>query len=408
MVATTMRRVRERSPTAEFLLLSYYPKADRKLSEGASLQVDNVVPKALLVIYMPFAFLVWLTGLVRLRWPDALLPGPVRRLRACRALLDVSGISFHDGRLGVLIYNVFCIWPALLMKVPVVHLSQARGPFKHPLNRLLSKLFLSACRHSYARGRITAELMAELGLAPHKWSEAADIAFSFRDGDSLTVEGEAETQAALARIQDAKAQGRTVVAVSPSSVVLGKTEKAQIDYLGILARAVRHLQASGRDVIVLPNATRAGQSGLRNNDIPVIEALRERLEESGDGETDAVIWITHDLNTDGIRSLIASCELLITSRFHAMVAGLSLQTPVFVVGWSHKYEEVLEMFGCSEDAIDFASLDAGLLPALDRMIAACPERRKRIAAALPDVQASSLRQFEQLQERLFGRDGRSA
>ncbi|MCC5982597.1 MAG: polysaccharide pyruvyl transferase family protein [Oceanicaulis sp.] len=394
MVCTTMARVREKTPDSRFVLMSYYPAADRKLAAGADhVTVDNAIPRMLLLVYMPFAMLVWLFGLVRLRFPDSLMPARVRRLRACKALLDVSGISFHDGRIGVLIYNVFCIWPALLMKVPVIHLSQARGPFNNPLNKLLSKLFLSACTMSWARGRVTAQYMRELGLPEDRWGEAADIAFSFRDGNSITTENPERSAALLVGLEAAKTGGKLVVGVSPSSVVLAKTEKLGIDYPAHFARLVTHLVASGHHVVLLPNATREGGEGLRNNDIPVLVMVHERLSPEVRA---AVSLVDFDVNTDTIRAIISSCVLLVTSRFHAMVAGLSLVVPVFVVGWSHKYGEVLEMFDCPDDAIDFAGLSEGLIPAVDTMLTAREDRAARIAKALPRVQSSSLRQFEVL------------
>ena len=83
------------------------------------------------------ATIAGLTAALRIH---AALPGPVRRLRACSALFDVSGISFHDGRLAIVAYNVFCIWPALLLGVPVLHLSQAMGPFRNRVNRAFGAL----------------------------------------------------------------------------------------------------------------------------------------------------------------------------------------------------------------------------------------------------------------------------
>lgn len=397
MVVTTIGRIRERDPDARFVLMSYYPGADRKLAEGAGVVVDNASPASLLLRYMPFALVCWVAGLVRVRWPDALLPAAARRLRACAGLLDVSGISFHDGRLGVLVYNVFCIWPALLLGVPVVHLSQARGPFAHAANRVLARHFLGACRHSFARGSATAAHMEELGLPRDRWSIAADIAFSFRAGDSLTNEGAAEAGPVLAALAAAVAAGRRVVAISPSSVVLGKTRGAGIDYVGILARAMERLHAAGCYLVVLPNATRAGGTGLRNNDIPVIQSIRDRLPEPLRTDQSAIGWVTFDVNTDVIRRLVEPCDLVVTSRFHAMVAGLSVGTPVFVIGWSHKYGEVLEMFGCEQDAIDFAHLDADLERAIDAALERSGETRARVIASRSEVEASSIAQFDALE-----------
>ncbi len=392
MVVTTMGRVREALPEASFLILSYYPAADRRLAADArDIAVDDATPPTLLLLHFPFALLCWLFRKVGIRLPSDILPGPVRRLRACSALFDVSGISFHDGRLAIVAYNVFCIWPALLLGVPVFRLSQAMGPFRNPVNRISARWFLGACRHSYARGRITAEHVATLGLSPGRSSTAADVAFSFRPGDSITRENDdkvAALQSELAHIKDA---GNRIIALSPSSVVL---KKAGILYVDLLARAAAHLHGLGHHVLVLPNATRAGGEGARNNDFVVIAQLRQAAERAGSGvDPTRILWVDFDLNTDSIRKLIGACDLLVTSRFHAMVAGLALAVPTFVIGWSHKYEEVLELFGCADDAIDFTAMHDTLLAEIDRRLDRLDERHARIAAALPQVAASSRQQF---------------
>lgn len=396
MVVTTMGRIRETLPDAAFLILSYYPAADRRLAGDArtAVTVDDATPPTLLLLHFPFALLCWLFRKVGVRLPDGLLPGPVRRLRACSALFDVSGISFHDGRLAIVAYNVFCIWPALLLGVPVLHLSQAMGPFRNRINRLSARWFLGACRHSFARGRLTAGHVAALGLPAERWSTAADVAFSFRPGDSITRENDDRVAALHAELARVKAEGRKIVALSPSSVVLAKTGEAGIPYVDLLAKAAAHLHGLGHHILVLPNATRAGGEGARNNDFFVIAQLRQAMEREGSGVDPArVSWVDFDLNTDSIRKLVGECDLLVTSRFHAMVAGLALAVPTFVIGWSHKYEEVLELFGCEDDAIDFAAMRDTLLPQIDRMLAGLDERHARIAAALPQVVASSRRQF---------------
>lgn len=390
MVATTIGRLREQSPDAAFTILSYYPDEDRRLLEGrgSELSVESATPLAVLVLHLPFALACWVLRAIGIRLPDAVLPPALRRLRASRALFDVSGISFHDGRLAVVAYNALCILPALLLDVPVLHLSQARGPFRNPVNRLLARHLLGACRQSFARGSITAGHMAELGLPAHRWSLAADVAFSFQPGDSLSQENDARVSAIHAALVEHRRAGRTVVALSPSSVVFGKAGSAYVD---ILARAAAHLGRLGHHVLVLPNATRAGSTGPRNNDLVVIAALRRAIGEAG---ANAISWVDFDLNTDSIRRLIGTCDLLITSRFHAMVAGLALCVPTFVIGWSHKYAEVLEQFGCAEDSIDFAALDQTLLEEIDIRLSRLADTRARICQALPTVVASSRRQFE--------------
>lgn len=395
MVVTAIGEVRERDPGARFLLLSYLPSADRELLADDGVTVVDAAPARALLVHVPFALVCWLLRRVGLRWPDTLLPAAVRALRRTRALFDVSGISFHDGRLAVVAYNVVCVWPALLLGVPVVRLSQAMGPFQQPLNRLPARWITRASHHSYARGRLTAAYLQELGVPDEAWSVAADVAFAYREEYSLTDEHAAEVEAVARTIAASRSEGRGVAALVPSSLVFQKLAAGGEDYVEILADVVAHLRNRGLAIVVVPNATRAGSDSLRNNDIVVVERLRERVMEQGSaGSSPQVAFVDFDLNTAGIRRLLAGCELVVTSRFHAMVAGLALGIPTVVMGWSHKYEEVLEMFGCAEHAIDATQAGDGLHAMIDRLLDDGGETRKRIGAALPGVVASSRSQFE--------------
>lgn len=394
MVVTTIGRLRERNPDARFHILSYFAREDRRLVNDPAIVVDDASPATLLLLHLPFALLCWGTRHLGLHLPDAILPTGVRRLRACKALLDVSGISFHDGRLPVTAYNVVCNWPALLLGVPVWRLSQAMGPFANPVNRWWAKRIMAHCAQSFARGRLTAAYAQGLGLPDDRWSIAADVAFSFQPSDSLTHESEAEVGQLVSRLRSLKAAGATIVAITPSSLVAKKAERSGGDYVSLIVSLIDQLHAKDCHVLVVPNATRAGSDKARNNDLVVIAALKQALETEGRSKTQNVSWVLYDLNTKSIRALIGQCDLLITSRFHAMVAALALTVPTLVIGWSHKYREVLEMFGCEGDAVDFAAAGNGMAEAVDRMLAERAQKRARIAQSLPAVIASSRRQFD--------------
>ena len=51
-----------------------------------------------------------------------------------------------------------------------------------------------------------------------------------------------------------------------------------------------------------------------------------------------------ELEAGVLRCLIAKMDILIASRFHAIISAMSAGVPAVVVGWSHKYAEVLAPF----------------------------------------------------------------
>lgn len=393
MVTTTIGRIRERDPGATFVVFSYFPDHDRALVTDPAVQVVDARPVQTLV-HGVFGLVDTVARRLGRRLPDRLMPRPVRTLQACRALFDVSGISFHDGRLAVVAYNVMCLWPAMLLGVPVVRLSQAMGPFRHPLNRLPARWMTRQAVHTYARGGHTAAHMRALGVPNDSWSIAPDVAFAYQPGDSRTTENDDAVGQLHTRLSAVNDQGRAVVGLVPSSLVWSKTSAEGGDYVALLATVVTALHQRGIHVLVMPNATRASSESLRNNDIAVIRELRNRLDADPGIDTSALSWVDFDLNTASIRALVGSCTVLITSRFHAMVAALALGVPPLVMGWSHKYDEVLEMFGCADLAVDFTVAERDLIPLLDHLLAEHSAVRERILAELPAVTAAAVAQFD--------------
>jgi polysaccharide pyruvyl transferase WcaK-like protein len=388
MLATAIGQVRERWPGAQVYIFSYLPQRDRALLQAPDVAIIDARPRALVLGHFPGALL----GMLRI--PDALLPKSARALRRCDVLLDISGISFADGREKFLPFNILNIWPAMLAGTPVVKLAQALGPFGGALTRLTGRLFLARCAHIYARGPQTADFVRALGISADRWDTAPDTAFLYQSQYSLSSENTAQIEALVTRLAEAHANGHTVIGLSPSAVVAGK---APGDYIGQFVRLLAAHAEDDTRFVVLPNATRQGVDATRNNDLPIIAELRARAAEALPAEALARIeWVDYDINTAGSRCLIAGCDLVLTSRFHGMISCLCLKTPVVVVGWSHKYAEVMAAFGLDDFVVDYAdpALDlAALVQSLHETRTAVAEK---IAAALPGIQAEARAQFDGL------------
>ena len=103
-----------------------------------------------------------------------------------------------------------------------------------------------------------------------------------------------------------------------------------------------------------------------------------------------LIWERREMDAEEIRAYIGQCEMLVASRFHAMVFALSEQVPVLLTGWSHKYLEVMEQFGLGEYAADFSKLSLeGLIQKFEIFQNNQEQIRCSIKKHLPAVQKSS-------------------
>lgn len=397
MLVTTVGKLREMRPGGHIYIFSYQPRQDRALVDADDITVISSKPAALVVKHFPLALVSWLAGLLRLRLPDRLLPKAVRALRDSDALLDIGGISFSDGRERFLPFNILLIWPAMLLGVPVIKLAQAVGPFKNPINRVAARIFLGKCQHVFARGAITASHLEQLRLPRAKWDLSTDVAFLYEPRYSLSRENEDRLAALTATLRGWRDEGCPVIGIIPSSLVDDKFTAEGRDYAALLI----DLFSSGTDMrfVLLPNATRAGTEKRFNNDLVVIERVRQ-MAAVGLSEADQarIAYVTYDINTAGTRALIELCDVVVTSRFHGMVSALALGVPTIVIGWSHKYAEVMAEFDLEKYALDFGEEDFSLHEAVTEHLSAGEALREQVRAKLVSVRANAQKQFDYVEQ----------
>jgi len=397
MLETSVGRLRDREPDAEFVVYSYLPDSDRALITDPAIVVHSCTPVQLVLVLFPLSLLLAALGAIGLRRAAArVMPASVRDLAACDALIDLAGVSFIDGREKFLPFNLLTLWPAMLLGVPVFKLSQAMGPFKHAATRLASRT-LWRCRMVVPRGEGTLAHLRHAAFPPNLTYPAPDIAFGFEVRDALSLEGSDEAAAIIERATALRAEGATVVGLCPSSVIAGKAAEEGWDYIGFLAEVTSGLLDGGSSVVLFPNATRAASAKLRNNDLPVIAQVVERVADT----TGRLLAVRGDMAAAPIRLVVEACDVVAVSRFHAMVGALSACIPVAVMGWSHKYAEVMAQFGLEEWVYDYSAHDADAFVArVGELLGGRESCAEQIRRELPAVRGASIAQFDEVLRRL--------
>ncbi|MGB7341141.1 MAG: polysaccharide pyruvyl transferase family protein [Phototrophicaceae bacterium] len=396
MLVTAIGKVREKNPNTKIIIFSYLPSQDKELLNDPTIAIHDARPLALVLSHLPFSFVAWLLNLVGLSLPNLGLFKSAYALSQCDILLDVGGISFADGREKFLPFNILIILPAVLMGVKVVKLSQAMGSFKNPVNRLASRLFLPLCHQIYARGIITASYLENLHLKPTLWKHVPDVAFLYQSSFTLSNENNDKVAQDVSKLTSLKAQGTPIIVLSPSSVVFEQMAKQGKDYIAVFLRLISSLSPSYH-YLVVPNATRENSEKLRNNDLIIIDMLRLRAERELPYATrNRIQPILYDLNTASSRELLEYGDVMVTSRFHGMISALSLALPTCVIGWSHKYEEILAEFGMEKFAIDYKDVDENLAKTVENLLQYADDWQQKIKDCLPKVKAQSQIQFDNL------------
>ena len=385
MVESVMARLPNEMGDCHFDILTTYPDADAsRIPAGADAAVVGLQPLRLALVEFPIACLALVARTLR-------IPLFWVRSRGCRSMLDssvvvdVAGISFADGRgFAIVVYNALMTGVPLLLGVPTVKAAQALGPFQSIPNKWLAALVLRRVKTVCARGARTREHLDSLGGV--NAVDVADLAFSLDEAAGLP----SAVSTALGSIDS------NFIVVMPSAVVKGIFESTGGNYVSAMVSLVTEIRSkTGRSVVIAPHSYRAGLPEGRMNDGPVCREVAEAC--AGDSQ---VLGLDSDLTAGELRHLVALGSVLVTSRFHAMISGLATSTPTVVVGWSHKYKEVLDDFGLSSLGLDSSALNnpSEIADVVARVLSTRDELSQQITAALPAVKVRSLRNFSAIAE----------
>jgi colanic acid/amylovoran biosynthesis protein len=363
----------------EFTLLSMYPRSDTQQNPYKNLRIVDASPLRLGVVINSLALLHRLVPPLRntiVRKSPA-----IKALVEADVLLDQGGITFVDGREKFLLYNVASILPALNLKTPVVKCAQAMGPFNNPINNWAAKTYLPKMAAVVTRGRITHEYVNTLQLP--NVTAGADYAFSLE----LTP---TEAKVAKKKFDVSLLKGKKVVGVSPSVVMQKKVDGNDGDYAREMVLFIDYLTANGYGVMLVPHSVRSNTEKTHNNDMPLCQSVYAKLNDKDD-----VLFLDQELGSQELRYWIGKCDYFIASRFHAMVSSLAMEVPTLVIGWSHKYREVLEMFELEEWAFGQNKLSTQHLKAeFERLVNDSEVVKQKLHKHLPEVKAKSLKQVE--------------
>lgn len=380
MLESAVQQLTARDPAARFVLLSMYPRSDAQQNEYANLRVLDAAPVRLGVLINSAALLHRLLPPLR-RAIERQVP-EVRALAEADVLLDQGGITFVDGRTTFLLYNVASILPALLLGTPVVKCAQAMGPFRSPVNRVAARALLPRMAAIVSRGAVTHQHLVSMGLT--NVTAGADLAFTLQVTDP-------DAAFARAAVDMSFFDGGEVVGVSPSAVLRKSAEAAGQDYVDEVRRMIDQMTGDGgKKVLLLAHSARANTTKTHNNDLILCREIYERV-----ADPDRVLFPDAELSSQALRYLIGHCDVFVASRFHAMVSSLAMGVPTLVIGWSHKYREVLDMFGLAEWAMGHSAYSDDAFQ--ERFAALLEEKesvREQVAGALPGVRETALEQVD--------------
>lgn len=253
------------------------------------------------------------------------------------AVLDASGFAYSD-QFGP-------IYPEMMLKAyqaakkrgqKIVLLPQAFGPFDNPQVATAVAQITQLADLVYARDEVSFEHLVGLnGRAPHLKiaPDFTNLVKPARLGENPIIKNQP--------------------CIIPNSRMLEKTETAvQASYLSFLAFVIEYLQGKGLTPFILIHESQS--------DYPLAEAIQARLT-----TPPALVQEADALKTKGI---IGQASLVVSSRYHGLISGLSQGIPSLATGWSHKYDMLMAAYGCPECLVSPLTPEAEILLLLAGMV----------------------------------------
>lgn len=308
-----------------------------------------------------------------------------RLLAPVDAVIDVSGFAYGDdwGR-HQLAERLTLARLCRDSGGRVVFMPQAWGPFNSSwLKDQLQHLFSGPGTLAFARDARSLSSLSDIG-ADQKSNSGTwpDIAFLF--------EGAGENRGRQLLAEMGCSATRPIVGIAPNSKVLERAtgEGACNAYIRMLARLAAHcIDVLGADVVLQANDIALDD---RRDDRYLCALVRTQV-----SRPDRCFMLRRRLHAEESKALIGEFDLLLASRFHSLVFGLSQGVPAVAVGWSHKYGELMSDFGLGDLTVSWADATDEVVTALvDKAWQSRQEKRPQIIDRAQAARARSSELFD--------------
>jgi len=297
-------------------------------------------------------------------------------------VVDISGITYCDSDrlVSTAVVPSAHILLARLLGKPFVKFTQTFGPMGRRATRWAAKVFLDRCLAVVPRDVESEKCLRHLRIRTAT-PMCVDSAFG------MAAEGAAE-----------RTGGGLLFGISPNQIIEGKDP----GYPELMARVVDFVALNvGAKVVLIPHYSKPhGDTALLdksyNNDFALIEKIMDLADAK-----ENVSFVDKELSPQQLKGMIGSCDLFIGSRYHSLVASVSMGVPSIAIGWSHKYDGLLEMAGIGEYAFSYQELNLETLTErITEMVSRQDALRERLRKSRKRMLASSCEAGRFVRERL--------
>jgi polysaccharide pyruvyl transferase WcaK-like protein len=269
----------------------------------------------------------------------------VNAIKESDCLVNLNGIAFVGDGTRPLMAALNDCSPSLYAKKfnkPFFRFVQSYGPFDNLFVKILAKREFKKLPCVMARGDISAKNCKDICKNVPVFS-FPDIATNLKPAD------EGWYRNFLEQIQF---NHDNYTILSPSAVIASMDTKSEMsvgkNHLAVFVNLTKYFLSRDKKILFLPHTTSLNPTEC---DRHVCKKILEVLVKENVDVTNCKI-VEQELDCQELKALFYRAEFCILSRYHALVAALSMGIPAVSLGWNDKYEDLLAFYHVSEFSVD--------------------------------------------------------
>jgi colanic acid/amylovoran biosynthesis protein len=236
---------------------------------------------------------------------------------------------------------------------PIVLFPNSVGPFRTWVGRFLCNMALNNCEYVLVREPVSYEIVNSLGIKSHKIL-TADMALLFKPTQEIILE----------------TFPHPAVGVCPGIYSNSLSSEGVNNYILEHARALdAAIDKYGFNVVFLPHYV----SGFEYDDLEISELILRQMKNKDHAR------IVNADNIDEFKSSLNHMDMIITSKMHPGVLGVSGYVPTLSIAYDHKQTGFFRQLGMADCAIHINDASSEVIMSKIDFIW---KERKRIAASL--------------------------
>lgn len=264
----------------------------------------------------------------------------VKHVKNCDLVISCSDENFKEGtsELPLNIYWIITWWSMLFsraweisvarfFKKPIILFPNSIGPVRTWLGRFFLRFSLNSCDQILIRDSISYEIACSLQIKPEKVL-TTDTAILF------------EPTRKRAHMNDLS---HPLIGVCPGVYSRSLSEEETQSYILAHAKALdRAIEKYGFNVTFLPHYV----GGLRDDDLKICESLQEKMKRKDKTR------IVNAANVEEFKLLLDQMDMIIASKMHPAVLGVSGYVPTLCIAYDHKQIGFFKDLGMADCTIN--------------------------------------------------------